>query len=239
MNAVKRKENDQIECAIIEMKVRDGYEKELLDERRKLEEIIIETEKANTKLQQVLYEVECKKYKLDMLNEQLQQLVLMDSLTGLANRRHFDEKLLKYINECNNHPFDFSVVLFDIDYFKRINNHYGHQVGDIVLQELAIKAQIHAKDIGFVARIGGEEFAVLLPNLNTEEAVDWAEHFRKKVEASSWSQVAITISIGITGVNYNDTEQSVIKRADDALYASKNNGRNQVTLLETIQKESL
>lgn len=229
MNAVEKSESGRIECAIIEMSVRDCYEQELLQEQRKLEKIVQETDRANVELQKILREVEDNKEELYMLNEQLQRLVLTDALTGLANRRHFDEELFEYMNLYEENKSGFSLMIFDIDFFKKVNDTFGHQVGDIVLQELSVKAQSHIADTGFVARIGGEEFAVIMPNKRAQEATEWAEAFRRKIEESSWLHTPITISVGVTDVRADDTRASVVKRADDALYNSKESGRNRVT----------
>lgn len=207
----------------------NAVEREIAGEKRNLKRTLKETDEANITLQRLLREVEEKQSELEMLNEQLQQLVLTDGLTGIANRRHFDEQLTSLVGRFQQDRELFSIILLDIDYFKKVNDSLGHQIGDFVLQKLSLKLQSIAVDKGFVARIGGEEFAVLLPRMGEKEAYRWAERLRRTVEQSAWLHTPITVSIGVTEVREGDENSAILKRVDEALYVSKKSGRNRVS----------
>ncbi|MDP2560479.1 GGDEF domain-containing protein [Psychrobium sp. 1_MG-2023] len=155
-----------------------------------------------------------------------------DELTQLANRRAFMTTCSKELarSKRNNQPI--SVMIFDIDFFKKVNDRYGHHVGDIVLSKLAnvCKESVRASDL--VARLGGEEFAVLLPETTLAQAMQTAEKLRSKIEGieftGSWNDVInITVSIGVTEVRpEQETIEKPLIRADRALYRAKNSGRN-------------
>ena len=158
-----------------------------------------------------------------------------DSLTRTMNRHFFFQKgeyLLQYANRM-----EFSVIMLDIDHFKRLNDDFGHHVGDKVLQHFAeiIRCNLRAEDL--FARIGGEEFVLLLWNTEPFEAQDIAERIRKRVEKtpmhqSDGSDLYITVSVGITHQNEPQSQdlQHLINIADQALYQAKHRGRNQVVL---------
>jgi diguanylate cyclase len=165
----------------------------------------------------------------------LEEISLKDPLTGLHNVRYFHEKM----NLCCEESFKdsskpFSLVLIDIDYFKHVNDTYGHQAGDLILIQLAgiLNKQCRATDI--VSRNGGEEFSVLLPSCNKDQAYTLAERIRGAVESSQFSispteHITITISAGISSYNNQAaTTDMLFKLADDALYSAKRAGRNQV-----------
>ncbi len=231
MSAVEREVDgeNRIECAIMAMGVRDAYEAELLQEKRNALRTLKETDEANLKLQKLLREVEDTKDELELLNDQLQRLVLTDGLTGISNRRHFDETLDSFIEEYQRASTIFSLLILDIDFFKKINDCFGHQTGDMVLQELSLKLQNATMEKGFVARIGGEEFAVLLKNVDEKEAYEWGECLRRMIEESAWMHTPVTVSIGVAEIRERDTYSTILKRADDALYRSKQLGRNRVS----------
>ncbi|WP_318617399.1 GGDEF domain-containing protein [Sporosarcina sp. YIM B06819] len=232
MNAVEREVDGtkRIECVLMETRVRDEYENELIQDKRNAERILQETDEANLELQQLLKEVEGKKSELEQLNLQLQQFALTDFLTGLSNRRYFEEQMTIFLVENRDYYKPFVLLLIDIDYFKLINDKFGHLVGDIVLQELSSKLQNAARTDDVVARIGGEEFAILLPNTDEATSYKLAEELRRSIEQSYWSCEPVTISIGIAVVKQGDTSMTILERADQALYTSKNLGRNRVSI---------
>lgn len=231
MSAVEHEVNGykQIECAVMEMSVRDEYEAELFQEKRNAIRTLKETDAANVKLQKLLQEVEDTKDELELLNTQLQRLVLTDSLTGLSNRRHFDEMLQTTLQNYKTDKKAFSLLILDIDHFKQVNDNFGHQVGDFVLQELSLRLQSATTETGFVARIGGEEFAVIVEGLAEQDAIQWAENLRAMVEQSTWLHTPITISIGVSEVHTKDSYSALMNRADSALYNAKKLGRNRVS----------
>ncbi|WP_299810213.1 diguanylate cyclase [uncultured Shewanella sp.] len=157
-----------------------------------------------------------------------------DTLTGLKNRRYMLEQAKLHISACQRYKHDLSIIMFDIDHFKRINDNYGHASGDEVLRILGryVRDNIRSSDLG--VRYGGEEFVILLPYTSLESAVLMAEDLRKTVEAMVFSvleQHSMTISLGVAKLNRDDIAlDALIMRADKALYESKHNGRNRVTV---------
>ena len=232
MNAIEREVDGEkrIECVLMEMSIRDDYENELVQAKRNAERILQETDEANLKLQQLLKEVEAKKSELELLNVQFQQLAVTDSLTGLFNRRYFEEQMTFFLNDNRHTQKPFVLLLLDIDHFKSINDTYGHQVGDLVLQELSSMLQNTFRMGDVVSRIGGEEFTILLPDTDESTGYQLAEELRSTVEQSQWSCASVTVSMGVTVVKQQDTSSTILARADQALYASKNSGRNRVSV---------
>jgi diguanylate cyclase (GGDEF)-like protein len=168
---------------------------------------------------------------LTQANAELLSLATHDSLTGVYNRRRFDEKLTEYTLLFRRTGRPFSLLLIDADHFKRINDTHGHAVGDEVLQQLAQLIQASLRTTDFVARYGGEEFAVLLPEIaqpDTPEVV--AEKIRAAVAEADFPAVGnVTVSIGVGLADPADNNHSaLIKRADQQLYQAKAAGRNQV-----------
>lgn len=152
-----------------------------------------------------------------------------DKLTGLKNRRYLQEKLEEQIAGYSLNPEPFSLCIIDIDHCKKVNDTFGHQTGDYVLEKLAsiLKSQSRKEDI--VARYGGEEFVVLLPNTGISEARTIAENLRHSIADSTWNIGQITVSIGIATFTSADTDSILLQKADRALYTSKEQGRNRVT----------
>lgn len=166
-------------------------------------------------------------------HEEIYRLTTVDGLTQVYNKRYFLETLEREIGRAQRYQRDLSLIMFDIDHFKKINDSYGHLAGDHVLKHLAmvIKSRIRREDI--LSRYGGEEFSIILPEIDLENAIQFAEKIRKLVEKAVFTfedtEIPVTISIGVT--NY-DTQQAdvseFIKVADEKLYEAKQAGRNRV-----------
>ncbi|MBN8606913.1 MAG: GGDEF domain-containing protein [Caulobacterales bacterium] len=161
---------------------------------------------------------------------------LTDSLTGLANRRMFDETLRMRLEEARTQRTELCLLLCDIDHFKRFNDTWGHHTGDQILRFLASALQAHARPDFLVARYGGEEFAVVMPRVSPRVAAQTAEALRAAIQAKRLRRRStnedlgqVTVSVGIARLQSGDTTQGFVERADACLYASKRNGRNQVT----------
>jgi diguanylate cyclase len=161
---------------------------------------------------------------------------LTDSLTGLSNRRMFDETLRMRIEEARAQRSELCLLLCDIDHFKRFNDTWGHHTGDQSLRFLASALQAHARPDHLVARYGGEEFALVMPRVSARLAAQTAEALRSAIQAKRLRRRStnedlgqVTVSMGIARLQPGDTPQGLIERADACLYASKRNGRNQVT----------
>ena len=173
------------------------------------------------------------------LFEKIQKLSQLDGLTGLNNRRVFQDKLLQEINRRDRTCKPLSLLMLDIDHFKQLNDSYGHQAGDIVLRQLAriITTQCRCGSIDICCRYGGEEFAVIMPELEMHKAVKAAERLRNAVENAAFNFNAenpagkVTISIGVSGVMDEEdiSPEELVKKADEALYLSKRTGRNRVS----------
>lgn len=159
----------------------------------------------------------------------------VDALTGLHNRRWLEEMYSREMTRSNNGNFRLSAFMLDIDHFKHVNDTYGHLAGDHVLMSVAQAIQQSLRPSDMPVRYGGEEFSVFLPGTSTDNAKIIAERLRKNVEKMEIKTpggliIKVTISIGFTERMENDTVQSIIERADQALYHAKENGRNRVCL---------
>lgn len=164
--------------------------------------------------------------------EKMQRMVMLDQLTGVDNRNRLKELCIPSTSELNfPSGLKVSVLLMDIDYFKTVNDKYGHESGDKVLAHLAQLLKSLVRSTDYVIRWGGEEFLVLMPDCGTNPAVGIAEKIREKVESSDNGVCKVTISIGVAAYEGGDYHE-VIKKADEAMYQAKENGRNQVVLFK-------
>lgn len=213
------------ECVLIQMSVRGEYEKELLLAKHNAEKINRETAEAYEKLQTVMSEVECKQQELMDLNQKLQQLAATDPLTGLKNRRYLVERLEDLLMQAQNGR-KVAILVIDIDYFKQVNDTHGHQMGDAVLQELAWRLEAEIGSAGTVARFGGEEFVVVMPDAGLMEGLAIGNALCGRMESADWLHVPITVSIGVASYLLGDRVDSLLARADGFLYKAKANGRN-------------
>jgi len=173
-------------------------------------------------------------------NERLTYIGLTDPLTNVSNRRYVEQRMLEEIARARRQRYSIACMYLDIDFFKQINDRYGHQGGDDVLKEVAkrIKDELRLSDT--LGRFGGEEFVVVLVNTNLHDAIQVAERIRKSIAGSEFvlsesGTCQATISIGLTTIdentNYDDASsiaRDLVLRADRALYQAKNGGRNQV-----------
>ena len=162
------------------------------------------------------------------------QNALKDPLTGIGNRISMQQTLQRDIDTAQRHEQALSVLMIDIDYFKRINDTYGHSVGDAVLVEVAQHIQKQLRTTDALFRYGGEEFLAVLPNTCSQHASLVAERLRESLEALEISieghTIKVTSSTGCATLRADDSQHSLLQRSDVALYAAKHNGRNQVQL---------
>ncbi len=170
----------------------------------------------------------------EKLKAYLSKLAMTDELTGLYNRRAFISTLDKELTRSRRSNVDLSILMVDIDFFKKINDQYGHLVGDLAIQYFAQIAKNMIRNEDTVGRLGGEEFLILLPNTAINEALSIAEKLRKTIENSCVEhddrKIRFTISVGVAILDDQDmTSATLINNADQALYKSKESGRNQVT----------
>ncbi len=166
--------------------------------------------------------------RVDELNRALAELATTDSLTGLRNRRAFDHSLALELAIVGRHHLPLSLLMLDVDHFKRINDRLGHDAGDQVLQTIGQVLSAGARVNDIVARVGGEEFAVLLPNTGAQGALEVAERMRMAVAQAPVAHGGLSISIGVVTVQHGESAGSLYTRADAALYSAKEAGRNRV-----------
>ena len=173
------------------------------------------------------------------LNKELKLMSTSDALTGLYNRRHLDTKLSYEVQRSVRYKSDLTILLLDVDHFKKFNDTHGHDQGDRVLQGLSNTVKNSLRAIDIACRFGGEEFLVILPETNLSGGLIIAERIRKRIETTPIDGLVVTISIGVActlnGVISSPSE--LIKLSDQALYYAKDSGRNKVVTLQNNQHE--
>jgi diguanylate cyclase (GGDEF)-like protein len=178
--------------------------------------------------------------------ETAKEEAITDALTGLYNRRYFFEKAKEAAQKAINHHSPISIFIFDIDYFKRYNDMNGHAEGDRLLMELSRILKENSRETDVIARFGGEEFIILMPDTDKDNALQYAEKIRKLIEGHTFNhrkkQPAgyVSVSGGVATFPFDgNSMNAVIKHADEALYESKRSGRNRVTRYEPFQFSSM
>ncbi|MBI5902697.1 MAG: diguanylate cyclase [Deltaproteobacteria bacterium] len=170
---------------------------------------------------------------LVLYEQKLIEMNMKDGLTGAYNRRFLDVKLKEEFNRHRRYSRPLSLIMFDIDHFKKVNDTHGHQCGDHILKAVASKIASSIRNTDFLVRYGGEEFCCVLPETAFEAAALLAERFRANVADTEFafkeSTLRITISLGVSGLDKdNNTPELLIKKADESLYEAKKTGRNKV-----------
>lgn len=171
---------------------------------------------------------------INAFHKRLEAMATTDSLTGLNNRPVFDHVSGKYLAMAQREQRPLALILFDIDLFKEVNDHFGHGMGDAVIQSVAGIAKVELRESDLICRWGGDEFAILLPRCTLEDAVLRAEKIRQRVAASGslhLEELRVSVSMGATLATRTDSIQSLFARADQALYLAKDQGRNRVVTL--------
>jgi len=184
-----------------------------------------------SKLTNMTQELSGLRHQLEMVQTEL----MIDGLTGLMNRKSFDNMLQETASSCQETHGNLCLMMVDVDHFKRINDNYGHIVGDEVLRFIALKMRAVIKGKDIASRYGGEEFAIILPDTPFSGALHIAEELRKSIAASKLKRKSsqqtldnITISVGVAWYKLGEPLDDFIHRADKALYHAKNSGRNRV-----------
>lgn len=170
------------------------------------------------------------------LYDHFQAMALTDPLTRLANRRQFEVVLGREISRTLMYHRPLSLIMLDIDFFKKVNDTWGHLAGDVILQRMGLALKEHFRPTDMVARYGGEEFAVVLPETGLAEAVQMAEHFRLQIKTTCFAvddaRISITISLGVatfaSASEWSEPKTELIAAADQALYQAKQEGRDRV-----------
>ena len=180
-----------------------------------------------------------KSVELSQLNEELQRLSIEldkqaheDPLTGLYNRRHFDKEIEREMNRARRFSGKMSVMICDIDNFKKVNDTFSHQIGDEVLIQVAIILRENVRNVDTVARYGGEEFIILFPEITSEESYIICDRLRDMIEKAPWTtlhpELKVTLSMGICDDLSLLDSDAMIDAADKKMYQAKQNGKNQV-----------
>ena len=174
------------------------------------------------------------------LFEKVKAQAVTDGLTGLYNRRYFEEYLKKEVTRAKRINQPFSIIGLDLDFLKKINDKYGHAYGDLAIKTIADVLKSNARSIDTAARMGGEEFNIILPGVKSDGAMIAAERIRKAIENTNLEKIGnITASIGVaTFLEHSDNIDEILELTDQAMYLSKRNGRNRVTLAKPIDETS-
>lgn len=182
--------------------------------------------------------VEARTQELQWANQRLEELASIDPLTGASNRRHFLEQARIEISRAKRQGFPLSVIMLDIDFFKSVNDRFGHEAGDRVL--VALAASIHGtlRGADIFARLGGEEFILMLPGQDLTDAVRMAERLRLLIAGMAVAGCPVTVSAGVAGLeNETDEIDALLRRADRGLYLAKNQGRNRVCVWQAMAQD--
>jgi len=181
-----------------------------------------------------------RKFYADSLRENFNEnleMVVADPLTGLGNRRYFDRTIEPFFDALETAGTPFSVMVFDIDHFKRVNDILGHDMGDQILKEIAARLVTNMRAIDVVARYGGEEFMIAMPETKAEDALIAADRVRALIAGTpvfvDGEALQVTTSVGVAEVESGENLRDVFKRADDALYKAKQGGRNKALSADT------
>jgi len=179
--------------------------------------------------------------RLRMTNEQLARMAITDPLTGVGNRRHFDDALIAELKRNSRACTPLALLMIDIDHFKRVNDSVGHQAGDRILKIVADTLRVSIRSYDTLCRFGGEEFAIIMPDTLSGQAATVAERIRREIAAinarGSHGDFPLTVSIGLRPVRGRETIEAaqLISEADQALYRAKNSGRNRVEIFRPIE----
>ena len=211
---------------------------ESLEENRmeEIKQFLIEDENGNDTIKHRLFEDLIHRYVEVSKNfqEKIEEITILsetDYLTKIYNRRKFVELLESETARYKRNSKPFSVVMFDIDHFKKINDKYGHNIGDVILEKVAFETKQLLREYDYAARWGGEEFIVLLPETDVEQAYYAAERIRDMITKLIFEGFSVSASFGVAEYKNGENIDYLIKRADDKMYMAKAGGRNRVKYL--------
>jgi diguanylate cyclase (GGDEF)-like protein len=177
------------------------------------------------------YKVKQRTRELEKMTKKLEHLARTDSLTKIHNRYSIMEILSREINRSKRHDTSLSVLMFDIDFFKKINDNFGHDIGDKVLFNLIRVVKNTLRDIDFIGRYGGEEFLIVMPETTLVEAKVIANRVKSKVSQHDFEHIGkLTISLGLVEFHDDESVDEILKRVDDLMYKSKEEGRDRLSL---------
>jgi diguanylate cyclase (GGDEF)-like protein len=193
---------------------------------------ITQMEEKNLELNHLVEKLQLSQWEINSKNKELEFLANSDPLTLCLNRRSLDREFDAIFNKAKTIGMDLSCLMIDIDLFKSVNDRYGHATGDLVIKSVADVLKTCTRDDDLVGRYGGEEFCVVLPQVDLEKASIIAERIRKMIERKPCGGVQITVSLGVSSLSQNASKRGeLVNQADKALYAAKRGGRNRVVTL--------
>jgi len=206
-----------------------------LETQQAKEQLESRVEERTIELNRALIEVGDLAAQLNESLKKVERLAVTDTLTETYNRRKFDEIVVKEHHLANHGGAPFSLIMFDIDHFKKVNDKFGHSTGDLVLKHLSTVIRGLVRHGDLLIRWGGEEFLILLPNTQIEEAAPFAERVRTEVEREVFPGAGtITISLGVAQLREGDSTDTLLGRVDKALYQAKQEGRNRVVVCSEL-----
>ncbi len=211
----------------------EGFEKKFLELLNNYKKLFKQSKRLIRMSDRMEAELATTKVELEKYSKKLKLQATTDSLTGLANRRRITSLLEKALIEVKeNKKKDFNIIMLDIDFFKKVNDNYGHPMGDQVIKEVSHLMQAKISQAGVVGRFGGEEFLSIIYDENNNKVFNLADEIRHGIENKSTSLdgvvVNVTVSMGIASSSESQVFQELIDIADKRLYEAKKNGRNQV-----------
>jgi diguanylate cyclase (GGDEF)-like protein/PAS domain S-box-containing protein len=216
-------------AAIVDVSMRRALEQRARDANAELERRVRER---TDQLERSNRDKEAMVERLEQSRAELERLSREDALTGLCNRREFEARLAREQQRADRNRSPLCVAMLDVDHFKSVNDVHGHALGDRVLRQIAVLLLDQCRAIDVVARLGGEEFALALPDTHLDEACAICERVRHAVEAFDWPRMAadlqVTISLGVVMRGADEAAADALKRADGLLYDAKRHGRNRV-----------
>jgi diguanylate cyclase (GGDEF)-like protein len=237
IDAVASKSTEIISSFDIEEMYLKPYSEILQEANQELAKLNLSNQQLIIELRQSREQIIKLNQQLALTNAELKQMTIKDDLTGLFNRRHFFESLGLEIKRVNRYKKWLSLILFDLDHFKKVNDTFGHQAGDHVLVMVGSMVTKAIRDTDILSRYGGEEFAILLPETELKGAVIFAERVRKCIENAQilykGRKIKTTVSLGVATYSPSSgtrEKEDIVAAADEALYSAKNKGRNRVGL---------
>jgi diguanylate cyclase (GGDEF)-like protein/PAS domain S-box-containing protein len=203
---------------------------------------VTQIEQKNDQLQKMLKMLKKSSNKVQVQNQKLQVLATQDPLTRCLNRRAFFKIFQAEISRARRYGHNLSCAMVDIDFFKAINDNYGHLTGDHVLQKVSKTLRSALRKSDFICRYGGEEFCVLLPHIDVEQSKMAVERFRFLIESSPFGEISVTASFGVTSMEFDGDKpepEKMIDQADKALYTAKDSGRNCLVHFKQLGDDSI
>jgi diguanylate cyclase len=216
-----------------------GIEKKRVDDMMRLKETEKTLEEISSRMMDIMHGAD----RIRERSEEIEFESVRDNLTGLYNRRGYDEKMIETLANKTRYSVPASLMVCDIDFFKNINDTFGHKVGDRALKKIGSLLTERLRINDFISRYGGEEFAIILPHTDLKGAIRAAEGIRSYIDDSIFSytdrEIPLTISIGVSEYRKGDSADTVFERADNALYLAKRSGRNQVMSENDVLREGI